>query len=47
MAYRALWVGRESSAASGGPMMEVNDFDNDPKAGYNKVETRGEYQFEE
>jgi hypothetical protein len=30
-----------------GTMMEANDFDNDPKAGYNKVETRGEYWFEE
>jgi hypothetical protein len=30
-----------------GTMTEVNDFDNDPKTGYNRVETRGEYWFDE
>jgi hypothetical protein len=30
-----------------GTMTEANDFDNDPKTGYNRVETRGEYWFEE
>lgn len=30
-----------------GTLTEANDFDNDPKTGYNKVETQGEYWFEE
>ena len=30
-----------------GTMSETNDFDNDPKTGYNKAESQGEYWFEE
>ena len=30
-----------------GTMTEADDFDSDPKTGYNKVETQGEYWFEE
>ena len=30
-----------------GAIVEINDFDNDPKTGYNRSESKGEYWFEE
>jgi Tfp pilus assembly protein PilO len=30
-----------------GTIAEVNDFDNDPKTGYNRSESKGEYWFED
>jgi hypothetical protein len=30
-----------------GTIADANDFDNDPKAGYNRAESKGEYWFEE
>lgn len=30
-----------------GTMTEMNDFDNDPKTGYNRAESKGEYWFDE
>jgi hypothetical protein len=30
-----------------GTLSEMNDFDNDPKTGYNRAENKGEYWFEE